>query len=138
MLALQAKPNHPAYRRFLRDHYVVLADTLVHLGKHGDAVRAAAKLAEVFPEDPNGAYLAARYVANCLALVEKDETLSPAGREELARTYRAQALAFLHQAVRNGYTDLSRLKGDPALSPLRPSEEFRELLAQLEARTATP
>jgi serine/threonine protein kinase len=133
-LALQAKPKYSEYRRFLRNHYEVLTDTLIHLGKHGDAVRAAANLADVFPEDPNDAYLAAQGVAGCLDLAAKDQALSLADREALARTYRDQALALLHRAVRQGYRDLGRLKEDPTLRALRPSQEFRELLNDLEAR----
>jgi hypothetical protein len=45
-------------------------------------------------------------------------------------------VAFLRQAVRQGYRDAASLRKDAALAPLRQREDFRQLLAELDAQAA--
>ena len=52
---------------------------------------------------------------------------SDTAREELA----VRAVKLLRQAVAGGLEDVSRLKRDANLAPLRPRADFRKLMAEL-------
>jgi hypothetical protein len=60
-------------------------------------------------------------------------TAAEAWRHQQAQSYGDRALAALRQAVAKGYKDAASLKKDPALDPLRQRDDFRQLLAELEA-----
>jgi hypothetical protein len=56
-------------------------------------------------------------------------------RQQQARFYADQALAMLGTAVARGYKDLALMKKDTDLDSLRGRDDFRKLLAELEAAT---
>jgi hypothetical protein len=43
-------------------------------------------------------------------------------------------MKLLRDAVAKGYKDVAHLRKDTALAPLRPREDFRKLVAELEAK----
>jgi eukaryotic-like serine/threonine-protein kinase len=133
-LALQAQPRHPPYRQFLRHHYANLAKALGRLGEHVELARVAEKLSEVFPENPAGWYEAAGALALCVSLTAKDATQTPGQRDELAKAYADRAIRMLRTAVQKGFKDAGHLKQNPDLDPLRSRADFKELLAELEAK----
>jgi hypothetical protein len=51
----------------------------------------------------------------------------------LAKSYAARALDLLRQAVARGYKDAALMKKDPDLDPLRQRDDYRKLLAEVEA-----
>ena len=50
----------------------------------------------------------------------------------------AEALRLLHQAIAAGYANRDGLASDGSLDPLRQREDFKKLLAELEAKTKKP
>jgi hypothetical protein len=63
----------------------------------------------------------------------KDDKLPEGKRKELAQSYADRAVEALRQAVARGYKDAAHLKKDPDLDPLRGRDDFRKLLAEVEA-----
>jgi tetratricopeptide (TPR) repeat protein/tRNA A-37 threonylcarbamoyl transferase component Bud32 len=131
--ALEVNPDHPAYREFYRNNRWEQTLTLLQMGDHVAAADTAAELAAVAVEPAEDHYRAARYLARCATLAARDRQLPKPKREEAAGAYADRALATLRQAVRHGFRDVARLKGDTVLDPLRPLPNFASLLADLEA-----
>jgi len=118
----------------LNNHYTELAKILVKRGEHEEAARVA----EEWSLDVSGSipanYYAACFLARCAALAGKDPKRPEAARQDLARLYADRAMVLLHRAVRLGYHDTRLLKEDDNLAPLRPREDFQQLVAALEAK----
>jgi serine/threonine protein kinase len=131
--ALATNPHNPTYLQFLGNHYAVLADTLIKLGEHAEAVKAAAALARLFPDRPRDCCDAAGQLALCVQLALNDAKLPPDQRAELARTYAAEAVRMLREAFRRGYRDFQSLKEDRALESLRSRDDFQKLLQEMGA-----
>jgi serine/threonine-protein kinase len=130
--AVTAVPRNPTFRQFYRENLDVLSQTLLGLGDHDAAARAAAVLAAnaLTAED---AYNAGCYLATCVGLVGKDPKVAQTRRPELAKQYADRAMAHLRQAVEKGYRDLAHLQGDSDLAPLRQRDDFKALTAALGA-----
>jgi hypothetical protein len=80
-------------------------------------------------------YRAARYVSRCVPLAEADTQLPEAKRRELAEKHATRAVELLREAIAKGYEDASDLKQNQDLDPLRQRDDFKKLLAELEAKT---
>jgi hypothetical protein len=106
---------------------------LVELSEHRAAATAAAQLLEAAVDPANDPYNAACFLALCMPLAEHDKQISDAQRKELVRSYSDKAMAALRQAIRNGYKDAAHMKKDTDLDPLRGREDFKKLVAELEA-----
>jgi tRNA A-37 threonylcarbamoyl transferase component Bud32 len=106
---------------------------LVGVGKHADAARAAQEYAREFPDQPTVPYDAARFIARCVPLAERDPKLSAAERQKAAEEYGRLAVQQLRVAIQAGYRDLRHIKKDSDLDPLRGRQDFRDLLAELGA-----
>jgi tetratricopeptide (TPR) repeat protein len=132
--ALRVNPQHPAYRSFYCNNRWALAGTYLRLGQHAEAAAAAEEYARLAVRPAGDLYPAACYLARCVPLAEKDAKLPPSRRQELAEGYAARAVALLRQAVQKGYNNVPHLKKDPDLDALRQRPDFRELLADLEAK----
>jgi hypothetical protein len=52
---------------------------------------------------------------------------------KLSNEYAARALELLREAVAQGYKDVAHIKKDKDLDPLRDRDDFKKLMAQLEA-----
>jgi tetratricopeptide (TPR) repeat protein len=102
--AVKANPQHPDYRRFLRNHHGTLAHVLVRQGAHADAVRTAAELPRILPDDISTYCDAALLVARCVPLADKDGQLPEAKRKELTKTYSERVRELLHQAGQRAKT----------------------------------
>jgi serine/threonine protein kinase len=125
-LALQPSPDDPRLREELRNQYQDLAETLVHLGDHAAAVEAAAKLAEVLPDEAQDRYNAACFTARCVPLVKDDDPM--------ARQYIARAVAFLGQVAGKAPAGLQRLPNEKQVfQPLTAHAEFDTVLRDLNA-----
>jgi tetratricopeptide (TPR) repeat protein len=134
--ALRGNPRHPGYRNYYRNNRWLLCQVLLQLADHAAAAATAEELAR-FGYDPIGdCYNAACYLANCVALAEKDGKLSPAQRTELAGRYAERAVALLRRSMQAGWKDAAHLKKDPDLDPLRQRQDFQDLLVELDKRAA--
>jgi serine/threonine protein kinase len=135
-LALQPNPIRPDYLKELRSQYQDLAETCVRLGDHRAAVKAAANLAGVSPDRPQDAYNAACFVARSIPLALHDNGTGEPVRQELARSYIEQAIAFLGRAAGRAGPDLKRLPNEKqVLEPLQVHPQFTKLMRELDART---
>jgi serine/threonine-protein kinase len=130
--ALDANTHHPSYRKLFCQHREILAATLLELSEHAGAALAAADLVRIAFDPANDAYKAAGFFSRCIPRAERDSKLSEGRRQELARSYAEQSLAALRQALAKGYKNLTQLKKDKDLDPLRSRDYFHKLLAGLE------
>jgi tetratricopeptide (TPR) repeat protein len=130
--ALAANPKHAVYRRYLRNHYWMLADIHLAVGAHADAAAAARKMTEVFPESWSDLYRAAVQTARCIPIVEQDASLDPARRRKLVEEYAVQAVGQLRQAIARGMRRSGPLADVPELAPLRGRKDFQRLVPRLE------
>jgi tetratricopeptide (TPR) repeat protein len=133
MAALRAAPRHPSYCIFFRNNRWVMGEALLRLGRHAEAATTADQLGQSAVYGVPDYYQAAAYLARCVPLVEKDDKLPEAKRTELARNYSDRALTALRLAIAKGLRDAAKLKAAPELEPLRQRDEFRRLVAELEA-----
>jgi serine/threonine protein kinase/WD40 repeat protein len=125
--ALVLRPTHPGIRYLCRRHLGNRATTLLLMGRHADAADAALELPSLAFGDPAVLLRAARLLAGCVALAERD--LGPPGGVglALARAYRGEALALVRAAVAKGQGEATPLLSHPGFDPLRYCDEFRLL-----------
>jgi serine/threonine-protein kinase len=129
--ALRPNPLHPDYRQELRDRYQDLAETLVQLGDHAAAVRAARNLANVFPECAQGSYYAACFISRCATLARQDN--------KTARSYVEQAVVLLRAAAGGASSNLKRLPDEKQVfQPLAMHPELSAVMSELEAKVPSP
>jgi serine/threonine protein kinase/Flp pilus assembly protein TadD len=129
--ALEADPQNPTYRRFLRNHYWRLAETLGRLGDHGAAARAAAELPRIYPDGWEEHHRAAGFLARCVPLAENDAKLPADQQSKLAQSYGDQAVGLLGQAMTKGFKDAEGLRKAADFAPVRSRADFQKLLHEL-------
>jgi hypothetical protein len=87
--AIQYHQKHPELNaRYMRSALRALTRAAVRRQDHARAFRAAVQLSRQFPEE---ALFAAHQMDACVALVEKDSTLSEANRKDRRAEYAAAA-----------------------------------------------
>jgi hypothetical protein len=131
--ALRAEPKNPAYREAYRTHTAIMAEVFGSLSDHAGAADAADELVRFGYEPAEDAYTASWIIARCVGLAEDDRRLSKIDLEVLKKSYSDRTMAHLHSAVRHGFKDVARVKKEKAYQPLRPRDDFRKLLGDLEA-----
>jgi hypothetical protein len=90
-----------------------------------DSLRLAGEVRGKYPErTAEDYYILACISAQTASLLENDQ---PA----IAGQNADQAMASLTQALRAGYKDVTRIKEDIALDPLRSREDFKKLVTEL-------
>jgi eukaryotic-like serine/threonine-protein kinase len=110
---------------------------LARRGRHADAVATADKLHDLPPGGPLQLYNAACGYALCVGAVAPGKPTEQLSADEKAarERYAARAVAVLREAVAKGYKDVAHLKKDTDLDPLRGRDDFKKLLAELEAKS---
>jgi tetratricopeptide (TPR) repeat protein len=131
--ALKANPRHSLYRQLLRNSREALCQLLVDLGEYSAAGEAASQLMEAAVNPADDFYNAACFLARCARLAEKDQQLSEAKRKERGQSYGDKAIATLRRAIQSGYKDAPHMKKDTDLDALRGRDDFKKVLADLEA-----
>jgi hypothetical protein len=92
--------------------------------KKADKALAAADLLAANATEPGHLYAAACGYALCVSLTDTAD----------AKEKRAlRAIALLRQAVARGYKDAAHMKRDTDLDALRGRDDFKQLLAEMEA-----
>jgi serine/threonine-protein kinase len=132
--ALRADPHHIAYRSTFRSYQATRVDVLLRQGNHAAAAAEAGQLLQDGADPVADSAEAACWLARCVVVGQKDERLSEARRQQLAKEYADRSLAALRRAVANGYKDVQRLRKDTDLDSLRSHQDFQKLLADVEAR----
>jgi serine/threonine protein kinase/tetratricopeptide (TPR) repeat protein len=107
--------------------------TLARLGEHQPAAAALKELAGRKDMPPADLYQCAAAYALCSAAVRQDQDVPPAVREKLAEEYAHDALKFLRDAIAGGYQDAEHMKKDKDLDAVGDREEFKKLLAEVQA-----
>jgi tetratricopeptide (TPR) repeat protein len=109
---------------------------LARAGRHADAAATADRLYERAPHDPKNLYNAACAYALCVTAVAPGKPPEQLSAEEKAarERYAARAVPALREAVGKGYKDAAHMKRDADLDPLRGRDDFKKLLAALEAK----
>jgi serine/threonine protein kinase/tetratricopeptide (TPR) repeat protein len=106
---------------------------LLHFEKTKDAAgcRAMAEMCEKLQlTDPAGCYDVARYRAVTGAVLRAGGKPAEAKQADVEAD---RAMAWLNKAVAVGYKDVAKLNQDKTLDSLRDREDFRKLVAELEA-----
>jgi serine/threonine protein kinase/Flp pilus assembly protein TadD len=106
--ALDLDPDNATYHRDLAVSYGNLAETLLKLGDHMAAAKAAQEQPRAYP-DWRTYRSAAFLLGRCLRLVDKDAQLSEAERRAQALSYAAQARDLLREAGERSAKDPSAL-----------------------------
>jgi tetratricopeptide (TPR) repeat protein len=133
--ALKANPRHPTYLQFYRNNLMALIQTNAGLGDPAGAKQVARRLRDVGGGDPPGnAYDAACGLALCIPIVQLEANVTKEARDKQAQLYADAALLMLRDAVTKGWRDAAHMKKDKDLDPLRQRDDFKKLLADLEAR----
>jgi hypothetical protein len=112
------------------------AALLARTGQHTQATAAVVKVLQPGSDSDTTLYDGARVYA--LAAAEAAKQAQPTTSSVRAEQYARRAVALLRQAVQKGYEDIGHIKKDTDLDALRGRAEFKQLLAQLEAKTAGP
>jgi eukaryotic-like serine/threonine-protein kinase len=131
--ALRAQPQHPDYRSYYRNNLAELTQSCAGRGDRAAALATAIKRRDVGWDPATDAYEAACMLARCVPIVEKDDKLDAAKRQAEMRFYADQAMAMLQGAVAKGYKNIEHMKKDKDLDTLRAREDFKRLLARLQA-----
>ena len=81
------------------------------------------------------AHTAAGLLAGCAEVAAEDDWLSEGRRRELVASCGDRAVAALRQAIDKDAKDVTPMKTDPGLDPLRPRSDFQKLLTGVKAET---
>jgi tetratricopeptide (TPR) repeat protein len=100
------------------------AVALAKAGRHAEAVEAAERIVMAEPTERLTVFFAARAYAQAVAAVSPQEP----EREALIRKYGERCVALVQQAIKNGFTDTSRLGAGGDFDPVRARTDFQELL----------
>ena len=95
---------------------------------------AAAEYDALKLTDCGGLFGAACIRALCARVIPLDPKTPAADAARLAREQADQAMVWLHKAIAAGFSDTARVKTDEDLDALRQREDFKEMLAELEAK----
>src|SRR5262249_55144680 len=102
------KPKDAAASQALQAYRLGHLGMLVDTGDHAAAAKAVTDGLDATPRRED--HRLAGLLARCLAVVQKEEKLPEAKREELARAYGDQAMTLLRRAVTAGFNDVNYLK----------------------------
>src|SRR5262249_39706501 len=101
------------------------AATLLNVKDHVRAAADAQAVAESAAATGQELFLAANVFTSCMSLADKE---GPA-----VEWYARRAVTTLRKAAARGFRNAERLKSSAELEPLRSREDFRKLIAELEA-----
>ena len=128
----------PTTGRIIGWSLVELTQSCAGQGDRPAALAAATKRRDLGWDPAADAYQAAWTLAWCVPIVEKDDKLDAPKRQAEMQFYADQAMAMLRDAVAKGYKDVEHMKKDKDLDPLREREDFKKLVAELEAAKEAP
>jgi tetratricopeptide (TPR) repeat protein len=131
VIAFSKAPDIVPYRKYLTEHYRLLAAGERRLGDPDAAAAAALECRNLWPEDPAELFAVARDLALCIPLVGPASGGASVAAPDGRRKYAELAMGALRQAIAGGFTDSSLLRDDPDLEPLRSREDFQRILADL-------
>jgi serine/threonine protein kinase/tetratricopeptide (TPR) repeat protein len=122
-----------AARNSLLSAQIDRATALATRGDHTQATAEAEALTRQGELNSGHLYDLACTFSQASAAADRDQKLLPAERARLNARYADRAIDFLRQAIAKGWLRPQVLKTDPDFQSLRAREDFRKLLAHLEA-----
>ena len=137
-VAVERAPRVPAYRSQLAMHYDLLAVVEADAGRPRDAVSALHKRRALWPDNAGELYRTACTLALVVQRRSKGkEQFTPAEQAE-RREHAELVLKLLREAAARGFRDAARLRREPLLQWLHGRDDFRLLLAEVEAQARAP
>jgi serine/threonine protein kinase/tetratricopeptide (TPR) repeat protein len=130
---LKANPGNLTYRHFYRNNLAALVQAHAGLGNPAAAKQVAQKLRGLGWDPPAHVYDAACALALCIPIIQKNEQATKEARDKQVAFYGDEAMQMLHAAVAKGFKNAAHMKQDPDLRELRERNDFKKLLANLEA-----
>jgi serine/threonine protein kinase/Tfp pilus assembly protein PilF len=124
--ALEDQPKNATYRRFLRNHYQVLADVLLKLGDHAQAARAAAELPRISPEVWQEYDFAINFLVQCVLLAERDSKLSTEQRAAAVQEYSRQAKHSIDEGLKRIPDDAETLNNTAYFLTMCAARQLRD------------
>ncbi|HEV3447609.1 MAG TPA: tetratricopeptide repeat protein [Gemmataceae bacterium] len=106
--ALKANPANQKYKLYFRNNCWAATEVFVDLGDHAASADAARELLRAAITPGQDSYHAARCLARCVPLANKDRQLPDQRRSQLTWGYGQEALAALKQAVEKGFRESGR------------------------------
>jgi tetratricopeptide (TPR) repeat protein len=132
--ALQANARNPMYRELFRNNTKLLIAANAGLRDQEAALQAARKLRDLGWDPPGDAYYAAIGLALCIPIVEADQQLDVAKRQSAVQFCGDEAMKMLRDAIGKGLKKAALFVAkNPALVPLHQRDDFKKLLAELQA-----
>jgi thiol-disulfide isomerase/thioredoxin/tetratricopeptide (TPR) repeat protein len=139
--AWQLAPHLSSYQQDLRSAYRVLGEAVRDQGKHAELAALADRLAADAPDPRVDTYSSACLMALAATAVAKT-TLSEDDKKRLTDGYAERAVKLLQKASQAGYAsnrdDRDQMDRDRDLAPLRQRDDYKALLARLDARLPPP
>jgi eukaryotic-like serine/threonine-protein kinase len=132
--ALKGNPQRSGYRESYRNYLLELTRTFAGQGDRPGALAVATKGHNLSWDPAVDAYRAACMLAQCMPIVEQDDKLAAPRRQAEIAFYADQAMAMLRDALDKGYKDAGHMQTDKNLDPLRAHEDFKTVVAELEAK----
>jgi eukaryotic-like serine/threonine-protein kinase len=132
--ALKGNPQRSDYRESYRTNLLELTRTFAGQGDRPGALAVATKGHNLGWDPAVDAYWAACMLAQCMPIVRKDDKLAAPRRQAEIAFYADQAMAMLRDALDKGYKDAGQMQTDRNLDPLRAREDFKTVVAELEAK----
>jgi tetratricopeptide (TPR) repeat protein len=125
--ALEMDPKQPRYAQMRNENYQYWIAALILEKDYKAAANAVTELPRLLPEKGEGAFLAARALAACLALAENDDSLTVSERNAIMRSYSESALDLLRKTPpAAAYVKVMKQSED--FVPLRQRDDFRKWL----------
>ncbi len=123
--ALWTEPKNTKFWKSIDTLLLGQAGALRSVGNGKEAASATRQRTKIWASVNFQEYEAAREFALCLPILRGPDVESIA----------AEAVRTLRNAVAHGWNDAPRLAHDPAFAPLRPREDFQQILQGLQDRT---
>lgn len=131
--ALEGRPKHKRFLRFLRTHYSALAGVKLTQGQHAEAEELIREMVKVRSKTADELYFAGKLLARCALVGSFDRRLPPPKRKEVVDGYVKQSLEYFQRSIKGGFRiPVDDLKTDQGLILMRSRPEFQEFLRGLQ------
>ena len=134
MEALKLGHGHPWFFDRLLREVTALAEVLFSLNEEGKALERIADVTRLSADDASGHFHRGVFFAKWAGKLATDSKLrlTEARRVELKRSYADRAIECLQQAIKKGFNDVELFKGQAAFDSIRGSDEFQQLVKELD------
>ncbi|MBN1443216.1 MAG: serine/threonine protein kinase, partial [Planctomycetes bacterium] len=127
-------PGDPEARNGLLMMFTSILKIGIVLKEHSKALEFAREAAGEFGDDASLHFDFAGALAQAIALILEDESLTEEFRAQAVDEYAREAVHFLKASSDLGFQSPERARQDPRLEPLRGREDFQAWLATIETR----